>query len=51
MFGLGTPELAIIGSIVVLLFGSTALPKLARALGESRRELRQISNESRGELP
>jgi len=41
MFGLGTPELIIILIIILLLFGSTQLPKLARSLGSSARELRK----------
>ena len=36
----GLPELIIILLIVLLLFGSTRLPKLARSVGESMRELR-----------
>ncbi len=41
MFDLGLPELIIILVILLLLFGSTKLPKLARSLGESAGELRK----------
>lgn len=32
---LGTPELMVLGAIVLLLFGGAKLPKLARSLGQS----------------
>ncbi len=41
MLGLGLPELIIILVILLLLFGSTRLPKLARSLGESAGELQK----------
>ena len=36
--GLGAPELLIIGGLVVLLFGAAKLPKLARSLGQAKKE-------------
>jgi sec-independent protein translocase protein TatA len=39
--GLGAPELIIILLIVMLIFGSTKLPKLARSLGESSKEFKK----------
>jgi sec-independent protein translocase protein TatA len=35
---LGTPELLLVLAVVMLLFGGTKLPSLARSLGEAKRE-------------
>lgn len=45
MFGLGAPELLIVLAVVLLVFGSTKLPQLARSLGEAKRELAKGMNE------
>jgi sec-independent protein translocase protein TatA len=37
-FGLGATELLIVLAILLVLFGSSRLPKLARSIGEARRE-------------
>lgn len=37
---LGAPELLIILAVVLLLFGSTRLPKLARSLGQASKEFK-----------
>lgn len=38
---LGATELLIILAVVLLLFGSTRLPKLARSIGQASKEFRQ----------
>jgi sec-independent protein translocase protein TatA len=38
-------ELLILLGIFLLIFGSTRLPKLARSLGEARRELQKAEDE------
>jgi sec-independent protein translocase protein TatA len=38
---LGVPELLIVLAVVLLLFGSTRLPKLARSLGQASKEFKQ----------
>ena len=41
MAGLGGPELLIILAVLLVLFGGSQLPKLARSIGEAQRELRK----------
>ena len=36
---LGAPELMIVLVVILVLFGGAKLPKLARSLGEAKREL------------
>lgn len=50
MFGLGGGELGILFLIVLLLFGPSALPKMARGLGEALREFRKAQREIRDEI-
>src|SRR5919199_1123863 len=47
--GLGGPELLVILVIVVLLFGASRLPQLAKALGQSKRAFREGIDEAEAE--
>lgn len=40
MFGIGTPELLLVGGLALLLFGPGRLPALATVVGRSLREFR-----------
>lgn len=44
--GLGPQELIIVLVIVLLLFGSTKLPQLARSLGQAQKEFKKGQHES-----
>ena len=47
--GLGTPELIVIAAVIVLLFGATRLPQLAKALGQSKRAFKEGLDEGEKE--
>jgi sec-independent protein translocase protein TatA len=46
VFGLGAPELLIILLVVLVLFGGTKLPGLARSLGRAQSEFKAGLSES-----
>ena len=41
MGNIGAPEILIILGIIVLIFGSTQLPKLARSMGQAQKEFKK----------
>lgn len=45
VLGLGGPELVVIFAIIMLLFGGSKLPGLAKGLGQSIKEFKQASRE------
>jgi sec-independent protein translocase protein TatA len=49
----GPPEMLILLVIILLLFGATKLPKLARSMGEAQREFKKglRDQEATAELP
>src|SRR5262249_6122007 len=49
MFGLGTQELLVILVIVLVMFGGSKLPEIARSLGRSMNELKKGINEGASE--
>ncbi len=46
IFGLGGPELMIILVIILLLFGGSKLPQLAKGLGESVKEFKKAAKDT-----
>ena len=49
--GLGPTELIVIVLVIVLLFGATKLPQLAKALGQSKKAFREGIEEGEKEAP
>jgi sec-independent protein translocase protein TatA len=48
MFGLGLPELIVIGIILLLIFGAKRLPEIGKGLGKTAKEIKDISREMGG---
>jgi sec-independent protein translocase protein TatA len=48
--GLGPPEMLLIAGVLVLLFGASKLPKLARSMGTATGEFKKGRQEVEGEL-
>lgn len=45
IFGLGAPELLVILGILLVLFGGSKLPSLAKGLGQSIKEFKKASRD------
>ncbi len=45
MFGLGTPELILIGIIILVLFGAKKIPELMQGLGKGIKEFKKASSD------
>ncbi len=45
MFGIGTTEILIILVVALIVIGPESLPKIARTLGKTLREFRQVSTD------
>ncbi len=50
MFGLGGTELLVVFVIILLVFGPSQIPKMARGLGQAMREFRKAQNEINDEM-
>jgi sec-independent protein translocase protein TatA len=46
---LGTTEMLLIGAVIILLFGASKLPQLAKALGQSKKAFREGLDEGERE--
>ena len=49
--GLGAPELLIVLAVVLVLFGGSKLPGLARSLGEAKNEFEKAGKEEPATVP
>ncbi len=50
MFGLGGSEIGLVFLIVLLIFGPSQIPKMARGLGQAMREFRKAQREITDEV-
>ncbi len=51
MFGLGIPEMAIIGVVAILIFGPKKIPELGSALGKTLRGFKEEMNKTEADQP
>lgn len=49
-FGLGLPEIVVIGGVAALLFGPSKLPELGKSLGKTVKSFQSAANEFNEEL-
>ena len=50
MFGVGLPEMAVIGAVALLVFGPKRLPELGRTLGKTLKGFQSASKEFEREI-
>lgn len=50
MFGLGGTELMLVFLAILLIFGPSQIPKMARGLGQAMREFRKAQREIKDEI-
>ena len=50
MFGMGGAEMGVIFLIILLIFGPSQIPKMARGLGQALREFRKAQREITDEM-
>ena len=50
MFGLGGAEMGVLFLVMLLIFGPSQIPKLARGLGQAMREFRKAQREIGDEI-
>ena len=50
LFGLGLPELVVIGGVAAVLFGPSKLPELGKSLGKTVKSFQAAANEFQDEL-
>ena len=47
---LGTPEIVVIGGVVLMLFGASAIPKFFRSLGKAKSEFEKGIKEAKDDV-
>ena len=50
MFGMGGTELVIVFVVILLVFGPSQIPKMAKGVGQAMREFRKAQNELTDEI-